>query len=561
MPEHGSGDEPRSGDGSGDFRPGESYSEAFGRSMEMSYMLKGRSPWVASAAMAPVTKMEDARARSLSVASNVYSPDGSRQDVRVEGGDAADPFLRPVFQKETVERVPSADGQSVDIDPMTGEVLPDLEDVFKTEDGVVTLSTFWQSVFNSTNLLMGVGLLSLPYACKLSGWFGVVLLIFFSVVTNYTAKLLGKVMEYEPSVKLRNGPGAYTIYGFADMGMVAFGEPGRTFMWIVFVLETFGYACIYIIIESENLKSQLKMLDAFATWGPYEWMLLASLVFLPTMWLPNLSILSYFSAFGVIASVFLLIGVVIDGLTGAKPNGEWCKPPDCTGSLLNPSVTTLYKFDDLPIVIGLVMVGFAGHAVFPTIRTDMKDKREYNRMVDVTYVFVFLAYLGMCVAGYTMFGDSSQSEITLNLGKNIISHITVWIVISNPLAKYALDMSPITFGLESFFQVTFKIPLRSWMFTAVSLTLRTALVFFSMAIVIAIPDFAVLLGLLGSLCSFTISVSFPCACYLKLFWDQLGPIEKVWNIFLVVLGTMCAIVGTYAAATGQGGPAATVSVL
>lgn len=85
--------------------------------------------------------------------------------------------------------------------------------------------------------------------------------------------------------------------------------------------------------------------------------------------------------------------------------------------------------------MGLVMVGFAGHAVFPTIKNDMAEKKHYNVMVDVTYVFVLICYVGIAAAGYLMFGDAADEQITLNLGKSLISHIIIWVVISNPICK------------------------------------------------------------------------------------------------------------------------------
>ena len=65
---------------------------------------------------------------------------------------------------------------------------------------------------------------SLPYTMRLCGWVGVPVLLFFSGFTCYTGKLLGRLMEYTPAVKLREGPGAYTMYGFHDMGYAAFGK-------------------------------------------------------------------------------------------------------------------------------------------------------------------------------------------------------------------------------------------------------------------------------------------------------------------------------------------------
>jgi hypothetical protein len=38
---------------------------------------------------------------------------------------------------------------------------------------------------------------------------------------------LSSIQEYVPPKKLRDGPGAYTIYGFHDMGELVFGEYGK----------------------------------------------------------------------------------------------------------------------------------------------------------------------------------------------------------------------------------------------------------------------------------------------------------------------------------------------
>ena len=186
--------------------------------------------------------------------------------------------------------------------------------IFSRDEGLYSewdMSTFGQTLFNACNLLMGVGLLSLPYAMRLAGWFGVAVLLSFSALTCYTAKILGKIQEYVPAKKLREGPGAYTIYGFHDMGGLVFGEAGRLFISVVFIAETFGYCCVYLIIEGENLQHQLGDLTQFISWGKPEFMCLAALIFLPTCMLRNLSWLSYASALGVFSSVCLLVCVCL----------------------------------------------------------------------------------------------------------------------------------------------------------------------------------------------------------------------------------------------------------
>ena len=59
---------------------------------------------------------------------------------------------------------------------------------------------FFQASFNAVNLLLGVGVLSLPFAVRTSGWaVAVPLLALLSVMTNYTGKLLGRCIEFQPS--------------------------------------------------------------------------------------------------------------------------------------------------------------------------------------------------------------------------------------------------------------------------------------------------------------------------------------------------------------------------
>lgn len=49
----------------------------------------------------------------------------------------------------------------------------------------------------------------------------------------------------------------------------------------------------------------------------------------------------------------------------------------------------------LPVTFGLSAFVFSGHAVFPSIYRSMKDRSQYPRMLDYTYVIVGLT--GLCM--------------------------------------------------------------------------------------------------------------------------------------------------------------------
>ena len=62
-------------------------------------------------------------------------------------------------------------------------------------DSVMTAegtSSFLQAGFNAVNILMGVGLLSLPFAMKKAGWFGLLILVAMASMTCYTGVLLNR---------------------------------------------------------------------------------------------------------------------------------------------------------------------------------------------------------------------------------------------------------------------------------------------------------------------------------------------------------------------------------
>ena len=95
-------------------------------------------------------------------------------------------------------------------------------------------ATFNQTTFNAVNLLLGVGILSLPFAVKTSGWLICIpLLLFLSLVTNYTGKLIGRCLSYKQGMQ-----------SFADIGTEAFGPIGRRIITFLLFTELFTACCM-----------------------------------------------------------------------------------------------------------------------------------------------------------------------------------------------------------------------------------------------------------------------------------------------------------------------------
>ncbi|KAG5985763.1 hypothetical protein E4U43_005900, partial [Claviceps pusilla] len=137
------------------------------------------------------------------------------------------------------------------VDRALGEENPILVKEVQQGDKVVLAvegqSTLPQSVFNSINAIIGVGLLSLPLAFKLSGWIiGLLILTLTAAVTAHTGKLLGKCMDFDPS-----------IVTYSDLAYVAFGTRARIIVSALFTLELIAACVALVILFADSLTSLL----------------------------------------------------------------------------------------------------------------------------------------------------------------------------------------------------------------------------------------------------------------------------------------------------------------
>jgi vesicular inhibitory amino acid transporter len=67
-----------------------------------------------------------------------------------------------------------------------------------------------------TNVLCGIGLLTMPYAIKEGGWLSLIILSLFGVICCYTGILLKNCLESSPGLQT-----------YPDIGQAAFGVGGR----------------------------------------------------------------------------------------------------------------------------------------------------------------------------------------------------------------------------------------------------------------------------------------------------------------------------------------------
>ncbi|KAK6931233.1 Amino acid transporter, transmembrane domain, partial [Dillenia turbinata] len=378
-------------------------------------------------------------------------------------------------------------------------------------------TSFLRTCFNGLNALSGVGILSIPYALSLGGWLSLTLLFLVAALCCYTGLLLRGCMDAHPLIKT-----------YPDIGQLAFGSKGRIMISIFMYVELYLVAVEFLILEGDNLYKLFPNMEFqiqhLKIGGKQGFVLLTALVITPTTWLKSLGLLAYVSAGGVLASLVVVCSVfwvgAVDGV-GFHQNG------------------ILWNWQGIPTTLSLFTFCYCGHAVFPTLCNSMKDRTQFYKVLIVCFVLSTISYGCVAVQGYMMFGEDLKSQVTLNLPLKLLSSkVAIYTTLINPLTKYAIIVTPISAAIEDTALLKNS--------RVVSYLVSTALVISTVVVALCIPFFGYVMAFIGAFLSVTVSIIFPCLCYLKL---NKG-VKKFGLEFMVIIGIMLvgggvAVVGTF----------------
>ncbi|KAJ5888897.1 Amino acid transporter transmembrane [Penicillium taxi] len=395
------------------------------------------------------------------------------------------------------------------------------------ENMIVGQSTVPQTVFNSVNVLIGIGLLSLPLAMKHAGWLlGLSFLIFSAVTTSYTAKILAKCLNVDK-----------TLVTYADLAYISFGHHARLVTSFLFCLELLGACVALVVLFSDSLYSLIPGLSIL------EWKIVCGIVLVPLQFLP-LRFLSVTSILGIISCTSIVIIICVDGLI----------KPDSPGSLRQPANTFLFpeNWATLPLSFGLIMSPWGGHGVFPNIYRDMRHPHKYGKSLWTTYIFTFSLDCSMAIIGWVMFGDVVRDEITANILRDdsypqLLSVGIIIFVSIIPLTKVPLNARPLVATFEVLCGVGaghISTDGREKVDNLIRVFVRVFTIALIVVLSVVFPAFDRIMAFMGSFLCFTICIIFPLAFYLKIFGNQISRRERILDWFLLIISTILAAVGT-----------------
>eukprot|EP00750_Incisomonas_marina_P009558 INCI16042.2.p1 GENE.INCI16042.2~~INCI16042.2.p1 ORF type:complete len:623 (+),score=69.95 INCI16042.2:243-2111(+) len=381
-------------------------------------------------------------------------------------------------------------------------------------------ATTIQTLFNSINVLLGVGVLTVPYAISEGGWAAVAVLALLGLITNYTAKLLWDMQVDQPISlhKVRDAEYAKAfvedddpLYGkmaavvdeveeplrmrhpsYPEIGELAFGKCGRRVVSFALFGELFCALVLFIILMGTNLIIVLPDTPLSVV----EWMCISAAAVLPLCWLRSMALLSWFSFLGVMSSISLVVSIVAYSFLGTCAGGSNCsnvEHPDPEALNLTEGLVR----ENLPMSVGLLMFCFAGHSVFPEIMASMKTVADGPKVMNQTFAVSTTLYVFLAVVGYLWLGISSPEQVTQALPPGWVSLAVTWLLLGSTYTKLALGFSPIAVAFEDLLPCIRSVnpkPLpctkgKKFLKSFLQIVLRTVLVGLALIVAVTIPCF------------------------------------------------------------------------
>ncbi|KAM7389346.1 hypothetical protein PAMP_023330 [Pampus punctatissimus] len=423
-----------------------------------------------------------------------------------------------------------------------------------------TGTSFFQTLIHLLKGNIGTGLLGLPLAVKNAGLvLGPVSLLCMGVIAVHCMRLLVKC-SHHLSVKI-NRPsltyGEAAQYGMENVSWLRrHSQWGKRTVNLFLIITQLGFCCVYFVFLSDNVKQVVEAANAttFSCQINYTnqtqvlvpsfdsrlYMLCFLPAFILLVFTPNLKYLAPLSLVANLVMTASLILIYFYSLTNIH------YPIDL------PKVG---RAKDYPLFFGTAIFAFEGIGVSPCVfvsvgrqvlplENKMQRPQSFTLVLYLGMGIVTFLYISLGTIGYMCFGEHIVGSITLNL-PNCWTYQAVKLL-------YCFGIF-ITFALQFYVPAEILIPpvlarvSERWE-RAVDLLLRTALVIFTCALAILIPELDLVISLVGSVSSSFLALIFPPILQLITFHTEgLSPIVTAKNVGISLIGLIGFLTGTYIA--------------
>ncbi|KMZ57076.1 Amino acid permease I, putative, expressed [Zostera marina] len=426
------------------------------------------------------------------------------------------------------------------------------------DDSRIRTGTVWTATAHAVTAIVGSGVLALPWSVAQLGWvLGPIVLIFFSYATFHTACFLSDSYRSPHPV---NGTRNYTymdaIRSFlGKKDVVVCGCVQKTCQLGTMVGYTVTAAMSILAIEvtqchhtrgSNASCNKTSVITSTLLFGAAEVVLSQ---------FPNLEDIAFISYIAAAMSfIYSFLGLYLSALS--LRNGHGLK-----GSLFNSDthLSLSNRIWNSFQALGNIAFAFGYSTVLVEIQDTLKSPPSENKTMKKASSYgigaTTLFYITLGCVGYGAFGNNTPGNILTGIYEPYwvidVANIAVLIhlvgayqVFAQPLFAFYEQWMCLKWPNTDFFHkiYTCKIPFTKasfYKFTLCKLLLRTALVILTTLTALLIPFFNAVVGLIGSVAFWPLTIYYPIAMHIVQANIKRG--ENKW-VFLQLLSFICLLV-------------------
>ncbi|XP_050887959.1 amino acid permease 6 isoform X2 [Lathyrus oleraceus] len=440
-----------------------------------------------------------------------------------------------------------------------------IEDDKYDDDGSIKRTGTWVTASaHIVTAVIGSGVLSLAWAVAQLGWIaGTVTLVLFSLITLLTSILMTNCYRYPDSIYGSRNP------TYMKMVENILGGIQYKFCGLAQYTNLVGCTIGYTLTASISIVA-IKKSNCFHKYGheadcntanyPYTAIFGIFQIFLSQI--PDFHELSWLSIVAAVMSFgYASIGI---GLSIAKIAGGHHLETGLTGVVVGVDVTSSNKIWNTFQALGNIAFAYAFSMVFVEIQDTLKSNPPENQTMKkatVTGISITTLFYALCgLLGYAAFGNNAPGNFLTGFG----FYEPFWLVdignlfiIIHLIGAYQVFAQPVFSAVESWGskrwpqskfmtkEYNARIPLvGTWRMNMLRVIWRTMYVIITTLIAIIFPFFNSIVGLLGAVTFFPLTVYFPIEMYLT--QAKVVKYSSTW-IGMKLLNGFCLIVSLVAA--------------
>jgi amino acid permease len=367
------------------------------------------------------------------------------------------------------------------------------------------------------------GTLGLPYAFRLGGWIGILILFLAWTMSVYTGIIL---------IRCLYANGKRRLSTYKEIATACFGTVGG---WVTFFFNTWillGAPILYMVLSGANLDSLTK--DTAADIGALNWSIVACvIVAIPFVLVKSMKEVAWMSALGAAATLIVVIIVLVIACIDQKT--------------LPPPVHHSVIWSQFPIALSTISFSFGGNSVYPHVEASMKKPKQWPKVVAAGLSTCAALYFLTGIPGYLIYGDKVLSPVYDSISPGVPKIIAIVVMTFHVISASPILLTSFALDVEEMLDITVERfgKVKEFLIRA---TLRILTVVFVAVIGAVIPFFGDLMALIGAFANCGLVFVFPIIFYFRLTGFRNKPFyELAWCGLTVLLGIVGLIFGTISA--------------